>query len=155
MAVRQTKSINDGTLARQTATMGWANNNRRAATAIFILSARLHRGFQRGLEDEIRKIIHGEASADFLVRTTRKKLCTQKPARAVADSHESAMGLGLSRTRDIAPRALQLHFSYLTEALSQLLNEKVRHKFFVRSFPQSEKFCASMPICSGVRGNST
>ena len=59
------------------------------------------------------------------------------------------------RGAHIAQLALQLYFSYLTEGLFKLLNDTVREKFFVRTFPQREKFCASMPICSGVRGKST
>jgi hypothetical protein len=43
----------------------------------------------------------------------------------------------------------------LTGALLELLNGRVRGKIFVRRFPQAQKFCASMPICSDVRGNST
>ena len=65
----------------------------------------------------------------------------------------------LARTRgDLnlqpAPRSLQLYFSYLTEGLRRLLNDTVHKKNFVGSFPQREKFCASMPICSGVRDDS-
>jgi hypothetical protein len=73
----------------------------------------------------------------------------------IADAHESAICHGISAPRHIAPCWLQLHLSYLTGALFELLNGRVRGKIFVRRFPQAQKFCASMPICSDVRGNST
>src|SRR5581483_9177 len=61
----------------------------------------------------------------------------------------------LSDPAPVAQLALQLYLCYLTDGLFKLLNDTVREKFFVRTFPQREKFCASMPICSGVRGKST
>lgn len=73
----------------------------------------------------------------------------------IADAHESAICHGIFAPRHIAPCWLQLYLSYLTGALLELLNERVCGKIFVRRFPQAEKFCASMPICSDVRGNST
>jgi hypothetical protein len=89
----------------------------------------------------------------------QKKSCAQVSLSSEIEWRVYGVNNFQAHTRELAhgklaPLALQLYFSYLTEGLSRLLNDTVHKKNFVGRFPQREKFCASMPICSGVRDNS-
>src|SRR6266496_1690037 len=83
-------------------------------------------------------------------RSCRKKPCRKQVATSAPFIFPRLVSVFDQRpTTDdgaSAPLLLHLWFAYLTEIFLRRSNEKQR-EFFVKRFPQTEMFCASMTLC--------
>ena len=149
IAVRQTESINDRMLTRQTSE---APGTQRFVAAGAISHAR--RIFQNRFCKGTASLALNTDREIFVPSASARRPPTEKShsseantnARSkIADAHESAICHGISAPRHIAPCWLQLHLSYLTGALLELLNGRVRGKFSSEDSHRHKNFVLVCP----------